>query len=216
MKFTIIDQEQRSPAWLQARAGRLTGSRAKDVLSKIKSGEAAARRDYRLQLVAEILTGAPQEDVFVNAAMQWGIDCEPIAFAAYEAATGEMVRRTGFICADDLMVGCSLDGDISDFAGLLEVKCPKTSTHLSYLEEDRIPSTHLPQLTHNLWVTEAKWIDFVSYDPRLPKELQLFVKRLMATDVDIAAYATEAHNFLCEVQADVARIQGLARKRQAA
>jgi hypothetical protein len=160
MKFHIIEHEQRSPEWFLARAGRLTGSRASDVLAKIKTGEAAARRDYRLQLAAERLTGLPQESDFVNAAMQRGIDCEPIAFAAYEAATGEMVRRTGFICASEQMIGCSLDGDVSDFAGIIELKCPKTATHISYLKAGCMPPAHIPQLTHNLWVTGAEWCDF--------------------------------------------------------
>jgi hypothetical protein len=94
--FTVCSAEQRSPAWFAARAGRLTGSRAGDMLATIKSGEAAARRDLRTQLVVERLTGQPQEDTFINAAMQWGIDHEADAFAAYEAQSGNMVRRTGF------------------------------------------------------------------------------------------------------------------------
>jgi len=199
MKFRVIEHEQRSPEWLQARAGRLTGSRAKDMLAKIKSGEAAARRDYRMQLVAERLTGAPQEDTFVNAAMTWGIDQEPAAFAAYEAATGEMVRRTGFICAEEHLAGCSLDGDIDGFKGLLELKCPKTATHIGYLEDGGVPTAHMAQLRHNLWVTGAEYIDFASFDPRLPKRLQLFIVRLKAQDADLAAYERDALQFLCEV-----------------
>lgn len=203
MKFHIIEHEQRSPAWFLARSGRLTGSRAGDILSKIKSGESAARRDYRLQLAAERLTGLPQESEFVNAAMQRGIDCEPIAFAAYEAATGEMVRRTGFICADDIMVGCSLDGDVDGFHGIIELKCPKTATHLSYLKGSGMPSMHLPQVTHNLWVTGAAWCDFASFDDRLPKMLQLFKVRVHAKDIDLEAYDHAAMQFLAEVDTEV-------------
>src|SRR5690348_5803085 len=130
MNFTIIDAEQRSPAWFAARLGRLTGSRAADMLATIKSGEAAARRDLRLQLVCERLTGAAQEDPFVNAAMLRGIECEPLAFAAYEARTGLLAQRTGFLAHTSIMAGCSLDGHIGQFDGLLEVKCPKSATHL--------------------------------------------------------------------------------------
>lgn len=203
MRFKIIESEQRSPEWFLARAGRLTGSRANDILAKIKSGEAAARRDYRLQLTAERLTGLPQESDFVNAAMQRGIDCEPLAFAAYEAATGEMVRRTGFICADELMVGCSLDGDVSNFQGIIELKCPKTATHLTYFKSSGLPSMHLAQVTHNLWVTGAQWCDFVSWDDRLPKALQLFKVRVHSKDIDIESYDGAAMQFLAEVEAEV-------------
>lgn len=206
MKFHIVQHEQRSPAWYLARSGRLTGSRASDVLAKIKTGEAAARRDYRLQLAAERLTGLPQENDFVNAAMQRGIDCEPIAFAAYEAATGEMVRRTGFICADDIMVGCSLDGDVSDFQGIIELKCPKSATHLSYFKGGGIPSGHLAQVTHNLWVTGASWCDFASFDDRLPKALQLYRVRVHAKDLDLESYDHAAMHFLAEVDAEVSAL----------
>lgn len=211
MKFQVIDHPQRSPEWFKARAGRLTGSRASDMLAKIKSGEAAARRDYRLQLATERLTGQPQENGFVNAEMQHGIDCEPFAFAAYEAATGEMVRRTGFICSDEHMVGCSLDGDINDFAGIIELKCPKSTTHVGYLKGGVMPSAYLPQVTHNLWVTGAEWCDFASFDDRLPKELQLFRVRVYAKDCDIPGYAAEAAKFLAEVEAELSDLNNLMR-----
>src|SRR3990167_2803864 len=97
LPFTIVTAEQRSPAWRAARLGRLTGSRAADMLAQIKSGEAAGRRDYRLQLVCERLTGESQEDSYVSKEMQRGIDLEASAFAAYEAATGELARKTGFL-----------------------------------------------------------------------------------------------------------------------
>src|SRR5512138_1556915 len=113
--FRIVDAEQRSPAWFQARVGRLTGSRAGDMLATIKSGEAAARRDLRTQLVCERLTGQVQEEAFIDAAMQRGIDCEPLAFAAYEAHTGTLVQRSGFLAHDTHMAGCSLDGHVGEF-----------------------------------------------------------------------------------------------------
>lgn len=209
MKFHIVEHEQRTPAWFLARSGRLTGSRAGDILAKIKTGEAAARRDYRLQLAVERLTGAPQEAGFVSAEMQRGIDMEATAFAAYEAATGEMVRRTGFICGEDQMIGCSLDGDISDFTGIIELKVPKSTTHIGYFKAGAVPSNYLPQVTHNLWVTGAEWCDFASYDDRLPKALQLFRVRVHAKEVDIAAYAAEAMRFLAEVDAEVKALSAL-------
>jgi len=211
MKFTVLEHEQRSLAWFAARAGRLTGSRAADMLAKIKTGEAAARRDYRLQLATERLTGLPQENGFVNAEMQRGIDCEPLAFAAYEAATGEVVRRTGFLCADDLMVGCSLDGDINDFAGIVEFKIPKSTTHIGYWKAGGVPLAYLPQLTHNLWVSGAQWVDFVSWDDRVPRGLQLYRYRLERDESQINVYAEAARQFLEEVAAEVKMLESLGR-----
>lgn len=203
MRFTIIDAEQRSPEWFAARAGRLTGSRAADMLATIKTGEAAARRDYRMQLVCERLTGQPQEDGFVNAAMQRGIDMEPLALAAYEVVTGNVAVRTGFLSHASEMAGCSLDGHVDNFAGIVELKCPKSSTHLRYLRDNVLPREYVPQVTHNLLITGADWCDFLSYDDRFPKELQVFWFRVMAKDLDLAAYEVAALKFLDEVDAEV-------------
>lgn len=207
--FTILDAPQRSAEWFAARAGRLTGSRASDMLATIKTGEAAARRDLRTQLVVERLTGQPQEDGYVNAVMQWGIDHEADAFAAYEAQSGNVVRRTGFLTHTSLMVGCSLDGDVDDFAGIVEIKCPKSATHYGYLKAGEMPANHRPQILHNLWVTGAAWCDFVSYDPRFPEHRRLFVVRVPRVEIDVLAYAKAAEKFLAEVDAECVAMSAL-------
>jgi putative phage-type endonuclease len=209
MSFTVIDALQRSPEWFAARVGLVTGSRAADVVATIKSGEAAARRDYRLQIVTERLTGVPQEDGYTNAAMQWGIDHEAEAFAAYEAQSGLLVTRTGFLRDDERPIGCSLDGHIGAYEGVLEVKCPKSSTHLSYLRRGVVPVDYYPQIAHNLLVTGAAWCDFVSFDPRFPPDLQVFVRRILRGDVGIPAYTDALDVFLSDVAADLAAIEKL-------
>lgn len=211
MSFTICDAAQRSPEWFAARLGRLTGSRAGDMLATIKSGEAAARRDLRIQLVTERLTGEGQEDVFVNAAMQRGIDKEPDAFSLYEAVTGHVCRRTGFLSHDELRIGCSVDGDVDHFAGIVELKCPKSATHYGYLKSGQVPSNHLPQITHNLWVTGAQFCDFVSFDDRFPEDLRLFHVRVDRDDDAIAAYAEKALEFLASVEAEYQSLLGMKR-----
>ena len=209
--FTICEAEQRSPEWFAARLGRLTGSRAGDMLATIKSGEAAARRDLRMQLVCERLTGQVQEDGFINAAMQRGIDCEPLAFAAYEAQSGNMVQRTGFLSHNEHLAGCSLDGHVGDFTGIVELKCPKSATHLRYLRGTGVPAEHLPQILHNLWITGAAWCDFVSFDDRFPEPLQLFVARVQpVTEFEIGDYRVKALAFLAEVERDVLAVQTMA------
>jgi hypothetical protein len=207
MTFTVLNAPQRSTEWFAARVGRLTGSVASDMLATIKTGEAAGRRNLRTKLVVERLTGLPQEDGFVNAAMTWGIEHEADAFAAYEAHSGSVVRRTGFLCADALMVGCSLDGDVDGFGGIIELKCPQSATHLGYLKDGKVPSNHLPQILHNLWVTGAAWCDFVSYDPRFPEHLRLFVVRVPRVEIDILAYSKQAEKFLAEVDEEVKALE---------
>ena len=210
MTFTVSMAEQRSDQWFQSRLGRLTGSRAADALATIKSGEAAARRDYRMQLVCERLTNQLQEDGYVNAAMQRGIDLEPVAFAAYEAETGAVVRRSGFLSHNTHMAGCSLDGDVGEFAGILEVKCPKSATHLGYIRHGTVPSKYVPQITHNLWVSGAQWCDFVSFDDRFPEALQLFRVRVERDAKAISEYEAKALAFLAEVEREVEAVRTMA------
>lgn len=206
--FIVHDADQRSEDWKRIRLGRLTGSRAGDMLATIKTGEAAARRDYRTQLVCERLTGQPQEDTYVNTAMQRGIDCEPLAFAAYESLTGNLAQRSGFLSHNEHLAGCSLDGQIDDFTGILELKCPKSATHLRYLRADAVPSEHLAQITHNLWVTGAEWCDFMSFDDRFPASAQSFLVRALRDERAIAAYEAKALSFLAEVEREVAAVLG--------
>ncbi len=210
MAFTVHDVPQRSPEWYALRVGRLTGSRAADMLSTIKSGEAAARRDLRMQLVVERLTKTLQEESFVNAAVQRGIDLEPAAFAAYEAKTGCLAQRSGFLAHDSILAGCSLDGHIGAFEGILEVKCPKSATHLKYLQAGAVPSDYLPQITHNLWISGAAWCDFLSFDDRFPPPLQTCLVRVPRASVDLAGYERLALAFLAEVDRDLDAVRTLA------
>lgn len=204
-RFTIIECEQRTPEWYAARAGRATASKADAVMAKIKSGEAAARRDYRLQLAVERLTNRPQEGGYVNAEMQRGIDLEPAARLAYEAETGLIVRETGFLAMSEYQVGCSLDGDIDNFTGLVSFKCPKSATHVDYVKRRRLPPEYTWQAVHELWITGAQWYDFCSYDDRLPEWLQFLCVRVHRSELknEIGYYEAELLQFLSEVDQEV-------------
>lgn len=208
--------DQRTPAWFQARLGRVTGSRAKDMLATVAKGEAAARRDYRTQLVLERLTGLSQEDGYINPVMQRGIDCEPAALAAYEALTGLLARPSGFVSHPVLLTGCSVDGVIGDpLEGILELKCPKSATHLKYLRQPlEVPPEHLAQITHNLWVTGATWCDFLSFDDRFPPELQTVLIRVQATDLDLSAHEEAVVAFLADVDAEYQTVLALQESRR--
>ena len=208
--FTVIDAPQRSPEWYAARAGRLTGSRACDAVDFLKSGkESAKRRDYRYQLLAERLSGRPEESSYMNAEMQRGIEKEPEARAAYCALKGCDVAQTGFLALNTLLAGCSLDGHVGNFDGIVEIKCPKTATHCRYLREGLAKDDdHMFQITHNLWITGAQWCDFVSFDDRLSENMRLYVKRVKRSEVDIFAYEKMALQFLEEVDREVASMRG--------
>lgn len=202
MRLIVSEHKQGTDEWLNIRAGKVTGSRAADVLTKIKTGEAAARRDYKIQILTERLTGKPIVDTFVSAEMQWGTEQEPNMRAAYEVITGRIVRESGFIYLRDMPVGCSVDGFIdndNEGLGFIEGKCPKSSTHIGYLMGGDVPSKYMPQITHNMFVTGADFCEFVSYDPRLPENLQLFIKRVYRDEKQILEYEDELNRFLSDV-----------------
>lgn len=199
-RFLISEHDQGTEGWRIARAGKVTASKAACLTAKGRDGksEAVTRRDYRVQLAIERLTGLPAEDAFVSKEMQWGTEQEPYARMAYEAATGEDVRQVGFLYLPDLPAGGSPDSLIAE-AGLLEIKCPKSATHIEYIDANRLPPEYVAQVTHNLWVTGYEWADFVSFDPRLPDYLQLFKVRVFRDEVDIKGHEAAVLQMLAEV-----------------
>jgi putative phage-type endonuclease len=190
---------QGTQAWLADRVGHVTASRFKDVLAKIKTGEAAGRRNYRVQLVTERLTGNPTES-YTNAAMEWGTATEPLARAEYESARSLMVDETGFLHHPEILwVGASPDGLIGADGGC-EIKCPHQSTVHVETWDGGMPPEHRAQVQGTLWVTGRKWWDFISFDPRMPAGLRLYVERVERDDAYIAALAAEVAKFLDEVE----------------
>jgi hypothetical protein len=198
--FSVLDVEQGSSEWLQARCARITGTCAKDLLSTIKSGEAAGRRNLRAKMVVERLTQMPQEDGYVSQDMRRGTELEPEARAIYEAVTGALVTPVGFLAHDTLPVGFSPDGIVGDFEGLVELKCPKMATHLSYLTGQTLPSDYAAQVRHGMWLSGVQWCDFCSYDPRFPEHLQLFRVRVERNEFELMAYGRVVEAFLAEVE----------------
>lgn len=211
--FTVHDVEQRSEEWHALRAGLVTGSCAPAIMAVRKrgTGELAVRRDLRHRLVVERLTGNPiEKSIRQTDSMAHGVECEPDAVAAYEVFSGRLVRRIGFIAHNHLKAGCSPDGVVGEFEGAIECKCPDSTTHLSYLKAKVVPEEYFGQVVHTLWLTGASWVDFVSFDPRFPEPLRLFVKRVHREDIDVNAYEDALSLFLSEVEQEVAAAAQLA------
>lgn len=205
--FDVITAPQRSEAWFTARLGRLCASDAPKMAATVQKGEAADRRDLRMRLVCERLTGRPAAEPYTNSDMERGVELEPQARIAYEFATGLSVQQTGFLSHHEFMVGASPDGVIGDYEGLVEIKCPRSARHLSYLRDGVVPTKYLPQLLHQLWVSGAGYVDFASFDPEMPERLQLFVVRLERDEAAIEAYRKKALAFLGEVDREESAIR---------
>lgn len=200
--------DQGTKEWLVERAGHVTASRIPDVLATIKTGEAAARANYRAELVAQRLTGNVEES-YTNGAMQWGTETEPLARAEYEIVTDCMVDQVGFIKHPAIAwSGASPDGLIGE-SGLIEIKCPNTATHIDYLLKGVVPAKYQPQMLWQMECTGREWCDFVSFDPRMPKRLQLFRVRYMKDKARLGEIRTAVNGFLLEVEETIAKLNGI-------
>lgn len=199
--------DQRSAAWFAARLGKATASKIADVTAKTKGGYSTSRKNYAAQLVAERLTGVPAES-FTSAAMQWGTDTEAEARDAYRQHSLVEVRECGFVDHPTIaMSGASPDGLIGD-DGLLELKCPNTATHIETLLGKSAPAKYVTQMMWQMACTGRQWCDFVSYDPRLPDHMRLFVVKLHRDEAMIAELEAEVTAFLNEVEQTVAQLLG--------
>jgi putative phage-type endonuclease len=198
---------QRTPEWFAKRLGLVTASRIADVMAKVKTGTAASRSGYMTQLVTERLTGQPTEG-YQSAAMEWGIEQEGAARAAYEARTGVLVDEVDFVRHPILEAGASPDGLVGE-DGCIEIKCPNTSTMLEYIEDRSVPRKYLLQIQWQLACTGRNWCDFVAYDPRLPEHLQLLVIRVPRDEDVIEQIAAEVGRFVTELRDRVEHLREL-------
>ena len=194
--------EQRTEEWFAARLGKVTASRVADVVARTKSGYGASRANYMAELVCERLTGVRGE-FYQSAAMQWGTEQEPAAREAYESKTGVLVLDTGFVPHPNIqMAGASPDGLIGTDGGI-EIKCPNTNTHLDTLLSEKVPERYLNQIYWQMACTGGLWVDFVSFDPRLPESMQLFIQRVPRDDAAIRNLESEVQIFLSELEQKV-------------
>ncbi len=227
-KFLSVDQN--SAAWLKAREGRITGSRLADVISYceptaaqakdagfklvrdavaagLQGKESAKRANYRMELIAERLTGMAVEK-YVSPAMDWGTEYEPMARAAYELAYDVMVDQVGFAVHPTLdFSGASPDCLVGD-KGMAEFKCPNTTTHLEYRMNGVVPELYEPQMMWEMECCERFWCDFVSFDPRLPDDLRIFVMRLDYDPARAKYLREEVRKFNAEIEDAIARLRG--------
>lgn len=206
---------QGSPEWHAIRCGKVTASRVADVVAKTKSGWGASRTNYLAEIIAERLTGEPTAS-FTNAAMQWGTDTEPMARAAYEFRVDREVAQIGFVHHPEInMAGASPDGLIGD-DGMIEIKCPNTSTHIDTLLGQKVPEKYVTQMQFQMACTDRAWCDFVSFDPRLPEEMRLFVHRVTRDQEAIDYLEKEVKAFIYEIDVKVDNLKRLYGERAAA
>lgn len=199
--------QQRSPEWYAARCGKATGSRISDIVARTKTGYAASREDYMFQLVIERLTNEV-EKTFSSAAMDWGVEQEVYARAQYEAHMGVLIQEVGSIDHPRIaMSSASPDGLVIGTKGMIEIKCPMSKNHLNMFLGKPIAKAYMDQMMWQMAVTGSEWVDYVSFDPRVPVGLQLFIQTIPRDDKYIAELEAEVEKFLAEVSEKEANLR---------
>ncbi|MBA4220198.1 MAG: exonuclease [Methylobacterium sp.] len=205
----MVEIVQGSESWKKLRLGKLTASRVADATDLLKSGKPSAKRlTYLGELIAERLTGLVVEK-YQNELMRWGTEQEPQARALYEFYCGVDVEQVAFVEHPTIaMAGASPDGLVGD-DGLIEIKCPSTSTHVDTLLAQAIPEEYVKQIDWQMACTGRLWCDFVSYDPRLPPHMAMFVCRRERDEAAISDLEADARAFLVEIDMKVDALNAL-------
>lgn len=200
--------EQGTPEWYAERVGNLTASRVADATAKTRSGYGASRANLMAELIAERLSGSPYQG-FTSAAIEWGKATEPQARAAYEFAQDVTVELVGYVTHPTIpRAGASPDGYVGH-DGLVEFKCPNTSTHLETLLGQNVPEKYMKQMQWQMACTGRQWCDFVSFDPRVPERMTMLVERVQRDNKLIAELEREAREFLAELDDKIAALNAL-------
>lgn len=192
---------QGTPEWHQLRLGKVTASRVADIMRKGKGGTVSlSRLRYMGELVAERLTGSPTSG-FKSSDMEWGNQTEELARDAYAFYRDASLSEVAFVDHPNIgMTGASPDRLVGD-DGLLEIKCPATHTHIETLLGASIDPDYLTQMQWQMACTGRAYCDFVSFDPRLPESMRLFVQRVLRDVARIVELEQAVIAFLAELAA---------------
>lgn len=193
----MTEQLQRTDKWFNDRLGKATASNFKHILAQ---GRGISREKYKAELVRQRLTGQ-YESRYRGEEMDWGADTEDLAKLTYERHTGRTIDDCGFIDHTKLKAGASPDGLVGK-DGIVEIKCPDTSTHQATIKANKVPTEYAKQIQGQLWITGRKWCDFISFDPEMPPSSQLFVKRVHRDEKVIGLIEFQVTKFLKEVDED--------------
>jgi len=199
--------EQGTDEWRQLRCGKLGASQVHMAIARTKSGWSASRENIMAQIIVERMTGIPTES-FTSSAMEWGTLTEPQARAAYSFARDVEVQLASFVPHPRIAgTGASPDGLVGE-RGLLEIKAPNTATHIETLLSGVIDGRYMTQMRWQMACTGREWVDFVSFDPRLPG-LELWVKRVDRQENEISLLEEMVEEFLFDLESKMAKLNAM-------
>lgn len=205
----LIQCEQGTQEWHQARAGIITCSKFRDATEKTAKGLRTAKSVlYCAQVAVEILSGEPGDEVFNSWQMKRGTELEPRARLEYESLTGNFAAESGVVLTDDRKFGYSTDGFIGD-DGLIEIKCLASAEKIIDMWRTGDMSEYMHQMQGGMWITGRKWCDFVMYCPQLEKiGKQIFYRRVLRDEAFIEKLERDLLEFEKHVRADVMALVG--------
>lgn len=209
-------EPQRTDVWYQKRMGKATASRYDCIMAKGRGGaEAKTRINYRAELVLERTTNTASE-YYQSKEMVWGIENEPTARMYYTLITKNIVEECGLFEHEKIAAGASPDGLIGT-DGTLEIKCPKSSTHIATLKRagaegatvrSIVPKEYYSQIQGQMWITGREWAHFVSFDPRLPFNARILIVYVPRDDEYIAELEQQVTSFLLSVDEEESFVKG--------
>lgn len=172
-----MSQSDHQEEWDALRIGKISASHIHEVLAK---GSGITRDKYLIRLIKERLTGVI-EQTFQSSAMAHGVETEDEARLAYQGETLRIVKEVLFVdWPEHDMVGCSPDGTVGD-DGLIEIKCRESHNHIKYLlDEGKVDRPAMLQTQAQMLFTGRQWCDYVHFDPRFPRPLDLHIYRVKA------------------------------------
>lgn len=200
----IMQMEQGSAEWMDARLGIPTASRFSDIITPKTLKPSSSSTEYRNQLLAEWLLGYAID--WSNGGSAWtdrGREMEAEARSFYEMQFDVDVARVGFVTRDDGRVGGSPDGLVGTDGGV-EIKCPALHTHIGYLlDPQTLAAKYRAQVQGYLYLTDRQWWDVLSYTPALPH-----VRARVERDPKfVAAFEAALEVFLADMDACRARLE---------
>lgn len=201
----ILNLEQGSQEWFDARLGIPTASRFKDIITPAKGDKSKSYKTYMYELIAERLT-KNKADFFKSEWMERGNELEPLARSSYSFLHDIEVKEVGIMMNDAGTIGASPDGLIDDNGGL-EIKCPKPATVVRYMLGNVLPLEYKPQVMGNLWISGREWWDFLAFHP----DMSFFELRVYRDENYIKSMETHINDFVDELLNSYEKLQDGAR-----
>jgi hypothetical protein len=202
----IIEVEQNTNEWLEARKGKITGSKLKDIVVKRGNG----KKIGFYQLIADRLA---IEEAYIDP-RERGHSLEHEALEMFEKQTDLVVDKDVGLCVSDINenIAISPDGLIADddgkYTSAVEVKCLGSARHIEAVLTDKVPDEYYAQaVQYFVVIDELEVLYFSFYDPRVTaKPFHIVQVTREDVEADVEFYRDYQKDTLKEVEEALAKL----------